>query len=137
MRKSSGEPEAAQNRFEAFLKHRPDYADAIFALGLIDFDADRIDAAERRFRGAIEIAAAAKDAAVEAKSRARLADVLVRVDKLEAARAELERSVELAPHNHEAWHKLSRVHQRLGDAEKAAFARERHRETLARSRGES
>lgn len=132
-----GEPDKARQRFTTFLEHRPDYADAIFALGLIDFDADDVSAAERRFRRAVEIATVAADTAVEAKSRARLADVLIRVGKLDAARAELERSVELAPHNHEAWHKLSLVHERLGDSVKAAAAREQHGKTLKHARSGS
>lgn len=131
-----GELEAARTQFEAFLESRPDYADAIFALGLIDFDGDAIDAARRRFERAIQLAAAAKDAATEAKARARLADVMIRLGELKAAKIELERSLALAPHNHESWFKLSRVLQRLGEPERAEEARRKHREMLEKARGE-
>lgn len=131
-----GELAAARERFEAFLRARPDYADAVFALGLIDFDRDDLESAGRRFERVIALAEAGNDTEVEAKGRARLADVLVRKGKLRPARVELERSLELAPHNHETWFKLSRVLQRLGEDEKAEEARRRHRETFEAARVE-
>lgn len=123
-----GDLDAAEERFLHFLEARPDYPDAIFALGLIDFDHDRIDSAAGRFRKAIALAEARGDANTVAKGRARLADVLIRRGDLPGARAELEKSIEANPENYETYFKLSRVLQRLGDERGAAAARERHDE---------
>jgi tetratricopeptide (TPR) repeat protein len=128
-----GELDGARAMFEAYLAVKPEYPDAIFALGLIDFDSDEVESARGRFLEAIELAARKGDAVTEAKSRARLADVFVRSGKLDAARAELERSIELNPRNYEAHFKLSRVLDRLGDTEGAAAARARHKEMLERA----
>jgi len=128
-----GELGPARAMFEAFLAAKPDYPDAIFALGLIDFDSDEIESARARFLEAIELAEQKGDTRTEAKSRARLADLLVRTGKLAAARAELERSIELNPRNYEAHFKLSRVLDRLGDSAGAAAARARHQQMLERA----
>ena len=129
-----GKPAKSGEMFEAYLVMEPGYPDAIFGLGLIDFDEDNIDSAEQRFREAIKLSIAAGDQNTEAKTRARLADVLVRKGELEPARAELERSVALNPDNYEAYYKLSRVLQRLGDADGAKKAREMHKKVRDRLR---
>ncbi len=129
-----GEPAAARAMFEAFLVRKPDYADAIFALALVDFDADDVESARTRLNRVIELAVAATDHATEAKARARLADVLVRVGQLAAARAELERSIELNPNNYETYFKLSRVLDRLGDGAGAERARQMHQQVRQRIR---
>jgi tetratricopeptide (TPR) repeat protein len=123
-----GRIEQSRAAFEAYLKVQPGYPDAIFALGLIDFDADAVDAAEVRFRETVRLAAERQDRPTEAKARARLADVHLRNGDLEEARKELERSVALNPDNYEPYFKLSRVLQRLGDAEGAERARRKHDE---------
>ncbi len=129
-----GEPEAARARFEEVLRARPQEADAHFGLGLIAFDADDVEAAAGRLGTAIDLARRAGDAAVEGKARARLADVHVRKGNLDEARSELETAVRLRPDAYEAWYKLSRVLQRLGDAEGAARALATHREIRERVR---
>ncbi len=129
-----GELAASREMIESFLAARPDYPDAIFALGLIDFDDDDIDSAGRRFKRAAELARQRKDKPTEAKARARLADVLIRSDELEPARDELVRSIELNPDNYETYFKLSRVLQRLGDAEGAEEARRAHHRVRQRAR---
>jgi len=122
-----GEREEARRQFEAFLEARPEDPEAHFALGMIAFDEDDLAGATRRFEAAIRLAKASGDARPEGKARARLADVLVRTGKLEQARGELEAAVKLRPDAYEAYFKLSRVLERLGDAEGAARALERHR----------
>lgn len=121
-----GDPEASRAMFESYLKVKPDYHDAIFALGLIDFDADDIPSARARFEKVIALAIARKNSKAEAKARARLADVLIRLNKLEPARKELDKSIALNPDNYEAFYKLSRVLERLGDHEAAEKARRQH-----------
>jgi len=129
-----GELQASREMFEAFLAVRPDYPDAIFALGLIDYDADDLDAAGARFTQAIRLAVEGKDPATESKARARMADVHVRAGALERARDELQRSIELNPDNYETFFKLSRVLDRLGDSAGAERARQRHAEARERAR---
>ncbi len=122
-----GELDESHQRFDAYLRTvNPNYSDAHFALGLIAYDRDAIDAARTRFETAIRIAAAEKDAQVEGKARARLADVLVRTGELPQAREELEKALQLRPDAYAAWFKLSRVRQRLGDAAGAEEARRMH-----------
>ena len=65
-----------------------------------------------------------------------LADVLIRSGDLEHAQTQLTRSIELNPNNYEAYFKLSRVLQRLGDAAGAEQAREMHRQVRQRVRHE-
>lgn len=129
-----GDLDQAREALDAFLAVKPGYADAIFALGLIDYDEDDVDAARRHFEQAARLAREAGDASTEAKALARLADVRVRMGRWGEARKELERSIELDPDNYEVYYKLSRVLQRLGDTEGAERARARHQAIKARVR---
>jgi len=129
-----GEAEASRRQFTAFLESDPDYADAHFALGLIDYDHDDLKGAAQRFGTTIRLAATAGDARTEGKARARLADVFIRRGELAPARAELERAVLLRPDAYEAFFKLSRVLERLGDHEAAARALAAHEEVRERVR---
>jgi tetratricopeptide (TPR) repeat protein len=118
-----GELTQARTAFEQHLAWMPDEGDSHFGLGLIDLDEDRLDDAARRFRRAIELQAGdprrRKDVS---KAHARLADVHVRRDEIEAARAELEIATELWPQHYTAFYKLSRVLNRLGETEAAQQA---------------
>ena len=129
-----GELPAARRSFESYLAVEPDYPDAIFALGLLDFDEDEIEAARARFERTIELAQASESKSTESKSRARLADVHIRTGELKKAKQELERSIELNPSNYETYFKLSRVLERLGDAAGAELARQMHRQVRERVR---
>jgi tetratricopeptide (TPR) repeat protein len=131
-----GELAASREMFESFLTVKPEYPDAIFALGLLDFDDDHIDSARRRFLEAITLARQRQDKPTEAKARARLADVLIRTGELGSARDELVRSIELNPDNYETYFKLSRVLERLGDAQGAEAARSDHHRVQQRTRPE-
>lgn len=127
-----GESAEARTMFEEFLAVSEDYADAHFALGLLDFDADDLKGAAGRFARAIELAHKAKEREDEAKARVRLGDVYVRTAKLADARRELERAVELNPDLYSAYFKLAVVLERLGDAEGAEAARRKHAEVRER-----
>jgi tetratricopeptide (TPR) repeat protein len=129
-----GDAETSRRQFAAYLESDADYADAHFGLGLIDFDRDDLEAAARRFGTAIRLAAAAGQPRTEGKARARLADVHVRRGDLARARAELQRAVELRPDAYEAFFKLSRVLERLGDHEAAQRALRTHEELRQRLR---
>ncbi len=131
-----GQLEAARQSFEIYLETDPDYADAIFALALIDFDNDELTSARRRFRKVIDLAESGGDAARQALARARLADVHVRAGELAQAREELTLSMRLDPDNPKVYFKLSRVLQLLGDTAGAEKALGMHADVLARSRVE-
>ncbi len=127
-----GDPEAAREMFESYLEVKPDYPDALFALGLIAFDADEVASAQRLFERVIVLAQTGNDAKTEAKARARLADLLIRLDMIKSAKAQLNRSIVLNPDNFEVYFKLSRVLERLGEREAAQAARLKHDEVRAR-----
>ncbi len=127
-----GDPDAAREMFESYLEVKPDYPDALFALGLIAFDADEIEPARRHFERVIALAQERNDAKTEAKARARLGDVLIRLDMMKPARVQLDRSIEMNPDNFEVYYKLSRVLERLGEPEAAQAARLKHDEVRDR-----
>lgn len=131
-----GQLEAARRSFEIYLKIDPDYADAIFALALIDFDNDELTSARRRFRQVIELAQAGEDSGRQALARIRLADVHLRTGELARAREQLTLSIRLNPENPKVYFKLSRVLQLLGDSAGAEKALGLHADFLARSRVE-
>ena len=127
-----GDPGGAREMFESYLEVKPDYPDALFALGLIAFDADKVASAQRLFERVIVLAQTGEDAKTEAKARARLADVLIRLDMTKPAKAQLDRSIVLNPDNFEVYYKLSRVLERLGERGAAQAARLKHDEVRAR-----
>lgn len=121
-----GRGDAAIEQFELYLKINPNYADAHFAIGLVDYDRDELEKAVLRFTRTIEIARATQDPRTEGKARARIADVCIRRGELAKARDELLAAVKLRPDAYEAYFKLSRVYHRLGESERAAWARKMH-----------
>ncbi|MGB0716648.1 MAG: tetratricopeptide repeat protein [Phycisphaerae bacterium] len=129
-----GEPETARTMFEKFLGVQPEYDDALFAIALIDFDADKLDQATAGFEKVIALAVANRRTSMEAKSRARLADVQIRQKKFDDARKQLNASIRLNPDNYEAYYKLSRVLTRLGEHDAAEEALKKHREVKERIR---
>lgn len=127
-----GELEGARAAFEAHLELEPDEGDSHFALGLIDWEEDRVDAAGERFQRALELFRRPEDLA---KGHARLADVLERRGRLREARAEVEASIRAWPTHPEAWFQLSRVLRALGDEDGADRALARHEELVAAGGG--
>ncbi len=120
-----GEIDEAAAMFESLLEAKPDYPSAHYALGVIALDRDEVDRARERFETTVRLAAQQGDPPMAGRAHARLGDLYVRLDDLAAARRELELAVELAPDEHEALFKLSRVLQRLGDEAGADEARKR------------
>jgi len=130
-----GEPDAARDAFLQHLEHQPREGDSHFALGLIALDMDELEESERRFRTAIMLSEETDGRTKElAKSRARLSDVLVRTDRLDEARRELELAIELHPEHDEAYFKLYRVCTRLGDETAAIAAKKKFEEIRQRER---
>jgi tetratricopeptide (TPR) repeat protein len=133
-----GDLAGAHRAFEAHAAAFPGYDDSQFALGLIAFDRDELDEAERRFRRALELLqrasgdAAAGTARERAKCLARLGDVALRRGDLESAERDARAAVELWPDHHEAWAKLARVLDRQGKAAEASAARSQQQAALAR-----
>jgi tetratricopeptide (TPR) repeat protein len=127
-----GEGDAAIAQFEAYLKITPNYADAEFGIGMVEYDRDELDKAVQRFNKTIEIAKAPNDPRTEGKGRARMADVHIRRGELDKARDELLAAVKLRPDAYEAYFKLSRVYHRLGNGERAEWARKMHDEIRER-----
>ncbi|MFO0981241.1 MAG: tetratricopeptide repeat protein [Planctomycetota bacterium] len=130
----------AKRQLEAFLARNPGEAEAVFGLGLVALEQDRIDDAGHDIERAIAMARSRSKtrdlpAALRedvARYEARLGDVHLRHDDLGKARAALERSVALWPEHFEPWHKLARVLERLGDHAGAERAQEQSDAALAR-----
>jgi tetratricopeptide (TPR) repeat protein len=135
-----GRLDEAKQALESYLSHMPDEAEAVFGLGLVALEQDRIDDAEKSFKRAIAIAESKprtgkKAASLDedlARYQARLGDAYLRRDDLPDARAAFERSVALWPAHGEPWHKLACVLQRLGDTAGAEAAQARSTEALER-----
>lgn len=117
-----GKADEARKMFESLLEVKPNHPDPHYALGLLDFDADDLASAEVRFKTAIELGKALPGGR-NGKALMGLADVYVRTGRLEEAKVELERAVKLNADLYEAYFKLSRVLQRLGNAKGAERAR--------------
>ena len=134
-----GDMPGARAAFDRHVEAVPGEGDSHFALGLIAFNDDRLDDAQRRFARAIELQRDKPNRRGDvAKAHARLADVHIRRDELEQARTQLLLATELWPQHYAAFYKLSRVLHRLGEDEAAdeAFRQFRVWETRAvRRRG--
>lgn len=125
---SLGRLDDAAAMFESLLERKPGYAPAHYALGVIDLDRDRVDAAREQFETTVRLATEQDDPPMAGRAHARLGDLYVRLDDLARAKRELELALELVPGESEALYKLSRVLRRLGDDEGAEAARERFEE---------
>jgi tetratricopeptide (TPR) repeat protein len=119
--------------FESLLERKPDYAPAHYALGVIHLERDETGAAGERFETTVRLASEQADPQMAGRAHARLGDLHVRLDDLPRAKRELETALALFPEEAEAWFKLSRVRQRLGDEEGAEAARKRFEELRPRA----
>jgi len=138
-----GELDEARAAFEKHIEASPHEPDSHFALGLIDYDENKLDAAEKRFRKSLELLDRMSRTNPQryrgrlnavSKAHVRLADVHVRRGELQEARKELELAIDIWPRYPEPYYKLSRVLFRLGEREAARQMAERH-QTLLRMQG--
>jgi tetratricopeptide (TPR) repeat protein len=134
-----GRLDEARNELTLYVGRAPHEAEAHFGLGLVALEQDLADDAQRALERAIALSAAAGSRAKprdRARYEARLADVHLRLDRLEPARDALERSVALWPDFYEPWHKLARVRRRLGDTAGADHAQARSDALFRRRTGQ-
>lgn len=128
-----GEPAESRAAFERHLELMPREGDSHYALGLIAQDSGDLDAAEDRFRQAIELQ---REMPHRAGSRANahvgMAEIQARRGRLDDAERELRTAVSLVPNHDEAWFQLYRVLTRLDRPDEAAEALKRHESILAR-----
>lgn len=120
-----GELSAARERLERYRTTDPDSWEAALALGLVEFDEDRIDVARALLTRALALAGK-ESSRTRALIRTRLADVLLRGGEPEKAREHLLAAVSLDPDAAKAFFKLSRVLALLGDHEGSSRAADRH-----------
>ncbi len=134
-----GDMPGARAAFNRHIEAVPGEGDSHFALGLIAFNDDRLDDAQRRFARAIDLQRNKPGRRGDvAKAHARLADVHIRRDELEQAKTQLLLATSLWPQHYAAFYKLSRVLNRLGEPEAADEALREFRvreQQAARRRG--
>jgi tetratricopeptide (TPR) repeat protein len=134
-----GRLEEARAELEAYVARAPGESEARFGLALIALEQDRSEDAQRDIERAIALAegqGARANPRDLARYQARLADVHLRHDRLEPARAALEKSIALNPSHFETWHKLARVLRRTGDTAAADRAQARSDELFRRRTGQ-
>jgi tetratricopeptide (TPR) repeat protein len=134
-----GDLDAAKESFERFLVMMPDEPDSLFALGLIALDEDELPQAEDYLQQSLRALQAqagpgGADRKALSKAHTRLGEVYERTDRLEDARQQMTRAVELFPDHYEAMYKLSRVLARLGRTEEAQQAYDAYEATRNRIR---
>lgn len=128
-----GELGRARSDFEAHLAEVPDEPDSIFALGLIAFDEDRLDEAEKHFQKAIELQQDPKASRRDlAKAWIRLGDLSMRRDDPAKAEERYMTGLSYFADHYEGWAKLARSRERLGKVKEAESAR--NEEQRARER---
>lgn len=128
-----GELDRAKSDFEAHLADVPDEPDSTFGLGLIAFDEDRLDDAERYLRKAIDLQQDPKASKRDlSKAWARLGDVAMRRDQPAEAEDRYMKALALYPDFSEVWAKLARSRDRLGKTKEADSARQEEVKALER-----
>lgn len=131
-----GRLDEARAAYAVYARYKPDDAATAFGQGLVEFEADRIDEAERFMQRAIDLTTAQRAKAEDPRSidgdlgryNARLGDVYVRRDDFARAKELFEKAVKLRPESPEIWSKLANACDRLGDVEGAQRARARSSE---------
>ena len=128
-----GRPAEAADAFAAHLSVQPDEPDSHFGLGVSRLELGETEAALACFDRAIEIDLGRDDRRRDlAKAWIRRGDALWELGRIEEATASFHKGVIQFPDHYEGWAKLARGHERLGDADKVAWAQ--REETNARRR---
>jgi tetratricopeptide (TPR) repeat protein len=116
--------------FEKYIAWKKDEPDSLFALGLIAMEEGEFAQAEELLRRAI--VAASSNVAIQAKAKARLADVFAEDGRWGEAIALYQEAVQQNPDLYEAWHRYGFALQRIGKNDQAVRAAQQC--TLARKR---
>ena len=128
-----GRPREAEAAFAAHLASTPGSADSAFGRGVSLLELGRPDAALEALDLALEIetAGAGRRRSV-GKTWIRRGDALWELGRTEEATRSFHKGVIQFSDHYEGWAKLGRGHERLGDAEKAEWARREERRARIR-----
>lgn len=119
-----GDLDDSKIAFEQHLLAVPGEPDSTFALGLIAYSQDRLDAADELFAQALEgFTKPTPRATDQSRVLVRMADVALRRDNIALAESILNRAVKASAVQHETWAKLARVYDRQGKSREADAAR--------------
>ena len=119
-----GRLDEAKSAFNAHAELFPDEGDTQFGLGIIALDQGDLELATTHLERAIELQSSLDGRKREvAKAHARLGDVHLGLDRLDDARESYHTAVKRWPDHYEAWSKLARVLDRVGEPEMAERAR--------------
>ena len=128
-----GRPDEAAEAFSAHLAQQPDEPDSHFGLGVSRLELGETEAALASFDRAIELDLGRDDRRRDlAKAWIRRGDALWELGRIEEATASFHKGVIQFPDHYEGWAKLARGHERLGDADKVAWATREERNARAR-----
>jgi tetratricopeptide (TPR) repeat protein len=114
-RHQAGDAAAARELYRRILRERPRHADAAHLLGVAEFQAGNLDAAERCIRQALEVRE-------EAVYHGNFGNVLKAKGQTEAALAAYRRAVEMRPDLTQPAYNLGVLLQEMGRGEEAAAA---------------
>lgn len=128
-----GEPDLARKAFAHHLHFNPESGDSILGVARLDLEAGDVEAAEPRFRRALELLAGNEmRTADRSDAHLELARILRDRDELADARVNLEQALRINPQNAEAWFTLAQICRRLDDRDCAATAQQRHEDLQSR-----
>ncbi len=128
----AGQLEPSKQAFEQFLEYQPDEPDTLFALGLISIEEGNLESATQYFIDSIEVSE--QHVFIQAKAKARLADVMATLDRWGEAILLYQEAVALQADLYEAWYRLSQALRREGHVEEAAIAYQQFLEAKKRVR---
>ena len=122
-----GRPREAEVAFARHLALQPDVADSEFGRGRALLELGRPAPAIVAFDRALALEAELPDRRrSRGKAWIRRGDALWELDRFEDATASFHKGVVQFPDHYEGWAKLATGHERLGDSEKATWARREH-----------
>lgn len=122
-----GRPREAEVAFARHLTLQPEVADSEFGRGRALLELGRPEPAVVAFDRALALEADRPDRRrSRGKAWIRRGDALWELDRLEEATSSFHKGVIQFPDHYEGWAKLATGHERLGDPEKAVWARREH-----------